>query len=393
MSPGERTDGSPNRATLPGLSPSERPPPRWVLYVDLDAYYVSCELREHPELRGRPVIVGPPPSDGPTRGVVLSASYEARPSGVRSAMPVGVAARLCPEAVWIPPDFPKYERVARDVRAVLRRHSPRVIPFSIDEAAVLWEGADADEARRVAAAIQTELRDGLGLPSSIGIARSRVIAKIATDRAKPAGILLVRPEEAAAFLAPLPVRAIPGVGPKTDELLRGLGITTIGALAAHKPSELARNLGSFAGDLIALARGEPREEPEVSDEPRSRSTDHTFAHDVDRWEEIEETVRTLAGELARSLEAENLRYGTVGVAYRWADFSRSQRSRSLGAAREGAPPLSKTAVRLARELWDSELASRHRPVRTVSVRTERFSPRTQKQVFLDDFGEEKLGGS
>jgi len=382
------TDQSPRlieRATLPGIPPREPPTPYWVLYVDLDAYYVSCELRDRPDLRGRPVIVGPPPSEGPTRGVVLSANYEARPSGVRSAMPVGVAARLCPDAVWIPPDFAKYESNARGVRAILRRHSPTVIPFSIDEAAVIVEGVTVDDARRMAETIQRELREEMELPASVGVATSRAVAKIATDLAKPGGIRVVPAESAAAFLAPLPVRAIPGVGPKTEEILKGHGILTIGDLARRKPSELARALGSFAPELIALARGEPREEPEVSEGPRSRSTDHTFAQDVDRWEEIEATVRTLAGELASTLDRENLRYGTAGVAFRWADFARTSRSRSLGAAREGPLPLTESAVRLARELWDTERASRRRPVRTVSVRTERFIPKTQRQVFLDDF--------
>jgi len=379
-------DGPPNhRSTLPGIPPREPPAPYWVLYVDLDAFYVSCELRDRPELRGQAVIVGPPPSEGPTRGVVLSASYEARPSGVRSAMPVGVAARLCPDAVWIPPDFAKYERNSREVRQVLRRHSPVVIPYSIDEAAVIVRDVDASTAHRMAETIQRELREELQLPASIGVARSRAIAKIATDRAKPAGIRVVPGEDAAAFLAPLPVRAIPGVGPKTDELLRSLGVVTIGDLAARKPSEFSRSLGSFGAELIALARGEPHEEPEESDEPRSRSTDHTFARDVDRWEEIDETVRALASDLATALDRENLRYGTVGVAYRWSDFSRSQRSRSLGAAREGPLPLTEAAVRLARELWESERSTRQRPVRTVSVRTERLIPRTQRQVFLDEF--------
>ncbi|MGA8710998.1 MAG: DNA polymerase IV [Thermoplasmata archaeon] len=385
MPPTDPSAPARERATLPGILPPVTRAPRWILYVDLDAYYVSCELRDRPELRGRPVIVGPPPAEGPTRGVVLSASYEARPSGVRSAMPVGVASRLCPDAVWIPPDFGKYERIAREVRTVLRRHSPTVVPYSIDEAAVILDGADAEQARRTAEVIQQELLRELSLPASIGIAPYRTIAKIATDRAKPAGIRLVTAEEAPSFLAPLPVRAIPGVGPKTEEILHGRGIRTIGELAAAKPSELTRGLGSFAGDLIALARGQPHEEPEGSDEPRSRSTDHTFARDVDRWEEIEASIRTLASELSSALDDEELRYGTVGVAYRWADFSRSQRSRSLGAAREGALPLTETAVRLARELWDSERAARQRPVRTVSVRTERLAPRTQRQVVLDDF--------
>lgn len=373
------------RATLPGLPPRDRPPARWVLYVDLDAYYVSCELRDRPELRGKAVIVGPPPSEGPTRGVVLSASYEARPTGVRSAMPVAVAARLCPGAVWIPPDFSKYERVAKEVRALLERHSPAVVPYSIDEAAVIVDGGTVEDVRGLATTIQRELRDELSLPASIGVASSRTVAKIATDRAKPGGILVVPPEETAAFLAPLPVRSIPGVGPKTEELLHREGIQTIGELGARKPSDLARALGSFAGDLVSLARGIPREESEESYEPRSRSTDHTFARDVADWPEVEETVRSLATELASALDRENLRYGTVGVAYRWADFTRSQRSRSLGAAREGAVPLTEAAVRLARELWDSEQATRHRPIRTVSVRTERFVPRTQRQVFLDEF--------
>jgi len=375
----------PPRTTLPGIPPSERTGPYWVLYVDLDAFYVSCELRDLPELRGRPVIVGPPPTDAPSRGVVLSASYEARPSGVRSAMPVAVAVRLCPEAVWVPPDFAKYERISHEVRVVLRRHSSTVIPYSIDEAAVVLREGDADAVRRVAEAIQRELLSELGLPASIGVAGSRAVAKIATDLAKPAGIRVVPPEESAAFLAPLSVRAIPGVGPKTEELLRGLGILTIGELAARRPSDLTRSLGSFAGELVALARGEPREEPEGPDEPRSRSTDHTFARDVEGWEELEAATRSLAGELAGALDRENLRYGTVGVAFRWADFTRSQRSRSLGAAREGPVPLTEAALRLAKELWEAERASRRRPIRTVSVRTERLIPRTQRQAFLDAF--------
>lgn len=374
-----------DRATLPGLPPRESPSPYWVLYIDLDAFYVSCELRDRPDLRGRPVVVGPPPSEGPTRGVVLSASYEARPFGVRSAMPVAIAARLCPDAVWIAPDFAKYEQNSRAVRTLLRRHSPNVIPYSIDEAAVIVGDLDPAAVRLVAETIQRELREELELPASIGVARSRAIAKIATDQAKPAGIRVVPASEAAQFLAPLPARAIPGVGPKTEEILHRLGVATIGDLAERKPSEFARSLGSFGAELIALARGEPHEAPEESDEPRSRSTDHTFARDVDRWEEVEATVRSLAADLAGALDRESLRYGTVGVAYRWADFARSQRSRSLGAAREGAQPLAEAAVRLARELWDSERASRRRPVRTVSVRTERLLPRSQRQVFLDEF--------
>jgi len=374
------------RDALPGAPPAPRPRARWVAYVDLDAYYVSCELRDRPDLVGRPVVVGPPPGDGPTRGVVLSASYEARKFGVRSALPAGVAARMCPEAVWIPPDFSKYERVSEEVRALLRTYSVDVTPYSIDEAAVVLDVEDAAAARATAERMQRALKEELGLPASIGVATTRLVAKIATDQAKPGGVVLVPPEEVAGFVAPLSVRAVPGVGPKTEELLRALGIVTVGDLAGHRPQELARSLGSFGRELIALARGRPVEEAEPLGGPRSRSTDRTFAEDVDRWERLEPAIRTLAEDLGVALGREGLRYGAVGVGLRWADFTRSQHSRSLTAAQEGAEPLVVAAVRLARELWMLEQQGRHRSVRTVSVRAERLSERAGRQALLDEYG-------
>jgi nucleotidyltransferase/DNA polymerase involved in DNA repair len=381
---------APDRSLWPEPAPGPRgvdEPLRWVVYVDLDAYYVSCEVRDRPELAGRPVIVGPPPSDRPSRGVVLSASYEARAFGVHSALPVRQAATLCPDAVWIPPDFPKYEKVSREVRALLEHHSPDVVPFSIDEAAVGIDAATPEEARAAAERIQRDLQATLGLPASLGVATTRLVAKIATDRAKPGRIVVVAPGDVASFVAPLPVRAIPGVGPKTEAILRSHGISSIADLAGHRPSEVGQWIGGFGRELVALARGEPREAPVVAGGPRSRSTDHTFPIDVDGWEEIERTVGALAADLAASLEREGIRYGAVGVAFRWADFTRSQRIRSLSAAREGSAPLTERALRLARELWDAERAGRNRPVRTVSVRTERLSGRLQRQALLDDFGE------
>jgi DNA polymerase IV len=370
---------------LTKLPRTEKPSRTWTVYVDLDAFYVACHLRERPELVGRPVIVGPPPTEGPSRGVVLSASYEARKFGVHSALPAAAAARICPNAVWIRPDFERYERVSRDVRALLREFSDDVIPYSIDEAAVGLDVVDGEAAREVAEKIQHALRERLGLPASFGVATRRIVAKIATDRAKPGGILVVPPEQVAPFVAPLPVRAAPGVGPKTEEILRSHGIATLGDLAGHRATEVQGWLGGFGKELVALARGQPLEEAEPDGGPRSRSTDHTFAVDVDQWEEIEPTVRSLAEELAATLAKAELRYGAVGVAFRWTDFSRSQRLRTLPASREGSAPLEERAVRLARELWEAERSGRRRSVRTVSVRTERLTERTQRQVSLDDF--------
>jgi nucleotidyltransferase/DNA polymerase involved in DNA repair len=382
------TDGSPEGSALwPRPGPGPTPPPdRWIVYVDLDAYYVSCEVRDRPELAGQAVIVGPPPGDRPSRGVVLSASYEARAFGVHSAMPVAAAAVRCPTAIWIAPDFPKYERVSREVRGLLGRHSPDVVPFSIDEAAVTVVASDASAARAAAERIQRDLRERLRLPASLGVATTRVVAKIATDRAKPGGIVVVPPEEVAAFVAPLPVRAVPGIGPKTEARIRDHGLLTIGDFAGLKSSEVARWLGGFGRELVALARGNPRDAPIVASGPRSRSTDRTFDADVGRWEEIVGAVASLARELGEGLARDGTRYGSVGVGFRWADFSRSQRIRTLAAAAEGPGPLERWSERLARELWTAEQSGAGRAVRTVSVRVERLSGRPGRQASLDDFG-------
>jgi nucleotidyltransferase/DNA polymerase involved in DNA repair len=378
--------------TAPGLGPPEEgtasAPPRWILYVDLDAYYVTCELRDRPQLKGRPVIVGPPPSAGPTRGVVLSASYEARPFGVHSALPVRIAARLCPDAVWIPPDFPKYERTAEEVRALLRRHSPDVVPYSIDEAAVTVGVPTVAEAVDVARSIQRELGEKLRLTASIGVATTRVVAKMASDKAKPGGLLAVPPENVAEFVAPLPIRAVPGVGPRTEEILARHGIRTVGDLARQRTSDLVRDLGGFAHSLVQLARGNPKESPDDASGPRSRSTDRTLERDATSWEELEPIVRSLAHRLGEALEREGLRYASTGVAFRWSDFDRSQRTRALPAAREGPTVLVEETVRLARSLWEEERAGRGRAVRTVSVRAERLVERTQQQASLDQFDAE-----
>jgi nucleotidyltransferase/DNA polymerase involved in DNA repair len=374
----------PGPRTLPGIAPPERRA-GWVVYVDLDAYYVSCELRDRPELVGKMVIVGPPPQAGPTRGVVLSASYDARALGVRSAMPAGLAARLAPNATWVPPDFRKYERIAGDVRALLGRFSPDVEPHSIDEAALRVAPCSPEEARELARKIQAALREELHLPASLGVAPTRVVAKIATDRAKPGGIVVVPGPETASFLAPLPVRAIPGVGPKTEERLGEAGYATIGDLARARAPELAKVVGSFARELLDLARGTPADPTSPYAGPRARSTDLTFEQDARTWEEIETTLERLATDLGEALARETWRYRAVGVAFRWSDFSRTSRTRSLPAIADGPGPLREAALRLGRDLWERASADGPRAVRTVSVRAERLALRVQRQVSLEEF--------
>lgn len=359
---------------------------RWCLYVDMDAFYVSCELRGRPELRGLPVAVGPNPREGHPRGVVLSASYEARKFGLHSALPVGRANVLCPTAVWIPPDFSKYAAAAQEVRRVLGRFSPEVVPFSIDEAAVLVDLPTGEAAHSVASEIQRALRSELDLPCSIGVSAYRTVAKIATDRAKPGGICVVEPANTAEFLAPMRVGAIPGVGPKTQAILEGLGVQTIGDLRTADAHTLLRRFGSFGEELRALAAGTPRESGDLEvGPPKSRSSDQTLAEDTRDLEALERVVRDLAREAAIGVQSEGFRYETVTLRLRWEDFQQIQRGRTLGAAREGTEPSVREAVRLLRDLLQEERSGRNRRVRLVSVRLGGLRPRTGTQRRLDRY--------
>ncbi|MGC2289466.1 MAG: DNA polymerase IV [Thermoplasmata archaeon] len=359
---------------------------RWCLYVDMDAFYVSCELRDRPDLQGLPVAVGPNPREGHSRGVVLSASYEARKFGLRSALPIGRAHTLCPTAVWIPPDFAKYQAAAKEVRRVLGRFSAEVIPFSIDEAAVLLELPSMDAVRAVAGKIQSTLSSELHLPSSIGASVFRTVAKIATDRAKPGGVCVVPAETTAEFLAPLPVSAIPGVGPKTHAILEGLGIQTIGDLRSTALQPLLRRFGTFGEELRALASGTPRETGELEvGPPKSRSSERTLSEDTRELDVLDGVVRELAREAALSVQSEGFRYETVTLRLRWEDFQQIQHGRSLGAAREGSEPSTRASVRLLRELLEEERRGRNRRVRLVSVRLGGLHPRTGRQRRLDRY--------
>lgn len=359
---------------------------RWVLYVDLDAFYVSCELRDRPELRGRPVIVGPDPRLGPTRGVVLSASYEARAFGVRSAMPVGRALERCPEAVWLPADFEKYGQVSAAVREALAERFREVVMLSIDEAAVGLEADDEPAAEGAGRDLQKGLHDRLGLPCSVGIAPWRVLAKIATDRAKPGGVVVVSAAGAADFLAPLEVASIPGVGPKTADRLIAHGVRTIGQLAHADPTLMRRIVGRWAPALLRLARGEfPPEAPLREAPPVSRSLDRTFLSDRSSLDEVVRSVRELAQELADGVRREGLAFRSVSVALRWSDFTSAQRQHTLAASTDHSEPLRAEAERLTRLLWERERAGAGRAVRRASVRVSRLTARPPAGRALEEF--------
>jgi DNA polymerase-4 len=239
---------------------------------------------------------------------------------------------------------------------------------------------------RLARELQTDLRTRLSLSASVGAAPYRIVAKIASDRAKPGGVAVVPPEDTVSFLSALPVRVVPGVGPKTEAILRDMGVERVGDLVGLRLVPARRRLGQFADELVALARGKIRESPiEVEAAPRQRSVDRTFARDESDPGEIARTLAEMAEDLGRALARETLRYQTVTLRFRWSDFTAEQRSRTLHGAHEGPVPLRETAVRMAHDLLRPRPGSKVRRVRTIALVASRLSVRTGRQSRLDSY--------
>lgn len=315
---------------------------RRIIHADLDAFFASVEQLDNPELRGRPVVVGGPPD---ARGVVAAASYEARAYGVRSAMPMATALRLCPQAVRVSPRFDRYGELSRRVMEIFRGVTPLVEQISLDEA-FLDVTDNALPAEEVAAALKRRIHEELGLTVSIGVASSKSVAKIASDFEKPDGLTVVPPGGEREFLAPLPVRNLWGVGPKTAESLAGESVTTIGELAA-KSEEWARSrYGQRGLYLLRLARGEDTSPVTVEHETKSVSSETTFPRDVSSGHELEAALRDLAEHTARRLRRAAFRGKTVKLKLRLADFTTFTRQVTRAAATDDADVIFEEASRL-----------------------------------------------
>jgi DNA polymerase-4 len=282
---------------------------RVIAHADMDAFYASVEQRDRPELRGRPVVVG----GASRRGVVASASYEARRFGVRSAMPGIEARQRCPEAVFIAGDMRRYARESRRIFEIFRRFAPRVEGLSLDEAFLDWTGTERllGPAAEVAARLRAAVRQETGLAVSVGIAPVKLVAKIASDLAKPDGLLEVRPEEIQAFLAPLPVGRLWGVGPVTEARLLAAGYGTVGDLARTDAAALRRVLGDWGLAFARLAGGRDLRDVEPFREAVSLSEENTFEDDVADRRTLETTLLVHAESVARRLRKEGLRARTV----------------------------------------------------------------------------------
>jgi DNA polymerase-4 len=315
-----------------------------VLHADMDAFYASVEIRDRPELAGRPVIVG-----GGSRGVVLSASYEARVFGVRSAMPVTRARRLCPQAVFVPPRRGAYAAASAEVMAVFRSVTPEVEPLSLDEAFLDVSGAirRLGSPTRIAELIRAGIRDQQGLTCSVGVANCKFVAKLASARCKPDGLLVVPADQVLGFLHPLPVAALWGVGEQTGHALARLGLRTVADIAHTPLAVLQREVGQAVGaHLYALAwgRDERRVIPGVPD--KSIGAEETFATDVDDPEVIRRELLRLSGRTARGLRAGGSVARTVVVKLRLANFTTITRSRTLPEPTDVAQKIYATACDL-----------------------------------------------
>ena len=300
----------------------------FILHVDMDAFFVSVELLEHPDLRGKPVVVGGRPDQ---RGVVSAASYEARKFGIHSAMPLRTAARLCPHAIFLDGHHEKYGEWSDRVASILARFSPIVEMVSIDEAYLDLAGTERLHGPPFAAAdkLLRTITQTTALPCSGGLATTRLVAKVASEQAKPRGLVWVAPGMEARFLAPLPIRKIPGIGEVTERALRALGIETVEQLASHSQEKLEKIFGQWGDALYRKARGGDAYEFLIDAEPKSISHNHTFGEDTDNVQELESLLSHLSQKTCKRLREAGLSARTLTLTIRFAGFETHTRSKTL----------------------------------------------------------------
>jgi DNA polymerase-4 len=339
-----------------------------VLHVDMDAFYASVELRRRTELKGRPVIVG----GSGSRGVVLAATYEARAYGVHSAMPMMRARRLCPAAIVLPPDFSTYQDVSRGVMEIFRSITPLVEPLSLDEAFLDVTGAQRrlGSPAQIGAWIKARIADEQSITCSVGVATTKFVAKLASARCKPDGLLVVPADGVVDFLHPLPVGALWGVGERTEEQLHRLGLRTVGDLAHVPVNTLTRALGQAVGShLAALAWGRDERKVVPSEPDKSIGAEETFPRDVDDPAVVRRELLRLSERTAARMREQGYVGRTVSIKVRFADFSTLTRARTL---RESTD-VGKEVYAAATALYDALGLQRAR-IRLVGVRVEGLVP-------------------
>jgi DNA polymerase-4 len=339
---------------------SDRPGNRIVVHVDLDAFYASVEQLDDPALRGKPLIVG----GRSNRGVVTTASYEAREFGIRSGMPTYQALRRCPHVIVVPPRFSRYSECSRAVMAIMHQAAPVTQPVSIDEAYLELTDSVGEWSEGVerASALQAQILQESGLSASVGVAASRLVAKVASDRDKPGGFTVVPPGTEATFLAPLPVRVLWGVGPVTAARLEGLGIVTVGDIQDWSREDLWEHLGKRAEWLLRQSRGDDDSAVSTRRRRKSISRERTFGRNLDQECELLDQVRSLSEGLVRRLARSSLAARTIALKIRYSDFTTLTRQMRLTAQSRDVETVYLAAAALFRRAWEPG-----RPVRLLGV--------------------------
>jgi DNA polymerase-4 len=332
------------------------------MHVDLDAFFVSVEQALNPELRGKPVVVGGRPGG---RGVVAAASYEARAFGLHSAMPLKTASRLCPQAIFIEGSFPKYRDASQRFMAILADFSPFLESVGLDEAYLDVTGFESiyGSVRQMAIAIKQRIKDELGLCASVGIASCKVVAKVASELSKPDGLLEVAGGEERSFLAPLPVAKLPGVGKKTERILRDLGINTIGELSAMPLDVLKSHFGASGEVLHRFANGIDDRKVEPPSTARSISRETTFDKDTKDRSLLKATLRYLSERVGADLRRQGKQARCITLKLRYADFATITRSHTLPQTIDSDQTIFDTGAKLL----NRELSPEKQPVRLIGV--------------------------
>ncbi|MBL9119293.1 MAG: DNA polymerase IV [Phycisphaerae bacterium] len=357
--------------------------PRTILHVDMDAFYASVEQLDNPALRGKPVLVG---GNG-RRGVVGAASYEARKFGCRSAMPMGQARALCPQAIVTPPRFHRYRELSERLMEIIERYSPLVEPLSLDEAFADVTGSERlhGDGVTIAKAIRSQVREELGLTCSVGVAPNKFVAKLGSDLQKPDGLSVLPPDGLAERLAPLAIERMWGVGPVTAKLLHQIGVRTFGDLQAIDGQQLENLIGESALDWKRRAFGEDDRPVHTDHTAKSVGHEQTFGEDLRDRQEVESHLMDECDDVAARLRRKGLKAGRLTVKIRFGDFKTITRSLTLDESTDRSDRLREAARTLFRAWADVH----YRPVRLIGCSTSQLSEGNEQLSLFDEPGATK----
>ncbi len=353
-----------------------------ILHIDMDAFFASCEEKNNPSLKGKPVVVGANPKQGKGRGVVSSCSYEARKYGIKSGMPISKAYKLNPKAIFLPVNFALYNKVSERVMWILKNHSNKFQQMSIDEAYldITEKVKDFEEAKQLALQIKKEIREKESLTCSIGIASNKLIAKIASDFRKPNRLTIVRDSGIKKFLEPLSARKLYGVGPKTEEKLKEFGIKTIGQLSSFNREKLMEIFGAYGLYLSMSANGIGDDFVAEEYSRLSIGREVTFEEDIEDFNIINEAIEEITEEIFEELKEENYLYRTVSIKIRFHDFRTYTRAKTLNYLSNNKNSITVTAKELAKEFFGQKI--RLIGIRVSNLREFKYQKTIKEFVFV-----------